>query len=58
MKSVSQRVIKLKNRALFIVYVSEWLVVTGTLIISGVVVYEVMVRRRVYREVATTRGYL
>jgi hypothetical protein len=54
MELVSQRVIELKNRALLIVYISEWLVVMGTLIISGVVVYEVMIRRRIYREVATT----
>ncbi len=46
--------IALKNRALAIVYVSEWFAVTGTLVISGTVIYEVMIRRRAYREVGTT----
>jgi len=45
--------------ALMWVYFINWLVVTGTLMISGFVVWTLMVRRRLYKEVVTTelRGY-
>ena len=43
------------RQALFYVYLIEWATVTGTFMISGVIVYTLMVRRRVYSEVQTTR---
>jgi uncharacterized membrane protein len=43
------------RRALFWIYLSEWLVVTGTGMLSAFVLWTVMVRRRLYREVGTTR---
>jgi uncharacterized membrane protein len=46
---------KSKANALLWVYVSEWLVVTGTSLICGFVIWSLMVRRRLYRDVATTR---
>jgi hypothetical protein len=54
LQAAFDRTIVLKNRALFSVYISEWLAVTGTLVISGSVVYQIMIRRRIYREVGTT----
>ncbi len=45
------------RQALFYVYVIEWATVTGTFLISGVIVYTLMVRRRMYAEVSTTRLY-
>jgi uncharacterized membrane protein len=46
---------KLKERALMWVYVIEWLTITGTLISSGFLIWSLMVRRRLYRDVAYTR---
>ncbi len=45
---------KIKDQALLYVYIVEWLAVTGTLLVSGSLVYSLMVRRSMYREVATT----
>lgn len=50
------KTLALKDMALAYLYLSEWLAVTGTLVICGSVLYEVMVRRRVYRVVGTTTG--
>ncbi len=47
--------IKLKDRALFWIYVVEWSAVTATLMVSGSVVWALMVRRRLYGEVGVTR---
>ena len=44
-----------KDAALFWVFVTEWLVVTASGMICGVVVWALMVRRRFYREVEVTR---
>ncbi len=45
---------KTKEGAMFYIYAVEWLVTTGVLLLSGSVLYSLMVRRRLYREVATT----
>jgi len=47
--------VKLKERALLWVYVIEWLAVTGTGMVGGFVVWSVMIRRKLYREVGTTK---
>jgi hypothetical protein len=57
-KTISEEAVKIRERALLWVYVTEWLAVTGTLIICGTIIWTLMVRRRLYREVATTRGRL
>jgi hypothetical protein len=44
----------LKDRALLWIYLTQWVAVTGTLLVSGFLVWTLMVRRRLYREVATT----
>ena len=54
LRAAFERTIVMKDRALLYVYISEWLAVTGTLVISGSLVYQIMVRRRIYREVGTT----
>ena len=54
LQAVFNQAIDLKNRALTFVFLCEWLAVTGVLVISGSVLYEVMIRRRAYREVMTT----
>ncbi len=47
--------VRLKNTALFWIYMIEWFVVTATSLISGIVVWTLMVRRRYFREVRSTR---
>jgi uncharacterized membrane protein len=46
---------KLKDSALFWVYVIEWTVMTGTALVAGFVLWSLMVQRRLYREVRITR---
>ncbi len=44
-----------KGRALMWVYIIEWFVAASTLFISGFVLWTLMVRRRLYREIDATR---
>jgi hypothetical protein len=55
MDSLTADVITAKDRALFWIFMIEWLVVSGTSMVAGVVVWTLMVRRRLYREVKVTR---
>ena len=43
------------RQALFYVYLIEWAAVTGTFMLSGFIVYTLMIRRRMYAEVGITR---
>lgn len=52
---IERRSVLLKDRALTWVYLIEWLVVTGTFLACGFMLWTLMIRRRIYREVATTR---
>lgn len=45
----------LKDRALLWVYIIEWLSVSGTSMLSGFVLYSLMVRRRMFKAVESTR---
>jgi hypothetical protein len=53
---VSEQSGKLKKQAMFWVYLIEWSAVTGTLMICGTLVWFLMIRRRLYKEVGETRG--
>jgi hypothetical protein len=44
-----------KDAALYWIFLAEWLVVSGTGLVVGVVVWVLMVRRKLYREVQVTR---
>jgi len=46
---------KLKDHALFGVYISEWLAVTSVSMVAGSVLWGLMVRKRMYREAGETR---
>ncbi len=50
------KALKLKDRALMWVYLIEWFSVSGTCMVSGFVLYSLMIRRRAFREVETTRA--
>ncbi len=52
---ISELSINLKNNALLWIYVIEWISVTATLMISGSILWTIMVRRRIYRSMSTTR---
>lgn len=56
LEQAEEDAVKLKNKSLLWVYVIEWLAVTGTGLVCGVVLWLFMVRRRMYREVSVTRG--
>ena len=48
--------LRVKDQALLWIYVVEWTAVTGTGLVAGVVMWALMVRRRLYREVVSTRS--
>ncbi len=56
MKEVEARAIKLKERSFMWMYVSEWLIVSGTLFVTGFIAWTLMVKRRLYRDVRVTRA--
>ena len=55
-QGLSEESMKLKERAFFWIYLVEWLAVTGTLLFCGMVLWSLMVRRRLYRQVEITRA--
>ena len=46
---------RLKDQVMLWIYFIEWLIVTGTLSIAGFVIWTLMIRRRLYEEVESTR---
>jgi hypothetical protein len=50
-----EEALRTKDRALFWIYVIEWMTVSGTFLVAGFLVWTLMVRRRLYRGVETTR---
>ena len=47
--------VRVKDQALFWIYLIEWLSVTATSLLCGFLLWTLMVRRRMYSEVGTTR---
>jgi hypothetical protein len=47
--------IQAKNAALFWVFLTEWLAVLGTSLTTGIVIWSLLVKRRLYKEVGETR---
>jgi len=56
LNTLTEEAIRLKDQALIWVYVVEWLSVSGTSLLCGLLVWLLMVRRRLYREAGVTRG--
>jgi hypothetical protein len=54
-KEIAKDVVRLKDEVLFWVYLIEWLSVSGTFMVCGVVLWSLMVKRQLYRRVASTR---
>ncbi len=55
-EEMEQLSVRMKNQALMWVFVVEWLSVTGVSLMSGFVLWTVMIRKRLYREVQVTRS--
>ncbi len=55
LKEINQEAAKVRARAFLWIWLIEWLAVSATLMITGLVVWNVMIKRRLYREVTTTR---
>ncbi len=55
MEEIQELAIRIKNEALLWVYIVEWLSVTGVSLISGFIVWSLMIRRKLYRSVRGTR---
>jgi len=55
MKKLLDEAMKVKDSALLWVYTIEWLSVTGTSLLCGYVLYMLMIRRKLFREVGATR---
>ncbi len=51
---LEEQAVELKDRALFWIFMIEWLAVFSTALISGFVLWTIMIRRRLYREVGAT----
>jgi hypothetical protein len=50
-----RRTMRLKDQALMWVYVTEWAAISGTGLLAGYVLYALMLRRTLYRQVQVTR---
>ncbi len=47
--------IRVKDGALFWIYLVEWLVISGVSMVSGFIIWSLMIKRKLYREVSATR---
>lgn len=56
LREIDDLAVKVKNAALMWVYAIEWLSVSGVSLVSGVLMWNLMVKRKMYREVETTQG--
>ncbi len=52
---IERKCMALRDKALFWVYLTEWLAVTSTMILTLVAAWSLMVKRRLYRDVRQTR---
>jgi hypothetical protein len=52
---IADDTVRLKDRALLWIYIIEWAVATATILLSGILIWTLMVRRKLYREVSGTR---
>ncbi len=54
-KALCDKALEARKRALLWIFLIEWLAVSGTSMLAGFMVWTLMVKRRMYREVTTTR---
>ena len=51
----SDRAMRLKDQAMFWIFVAEWSIVTASFFMAIFLTWTLMVRRRAYRTIGTTR---
>jgi hypothetical protein len=56
MNSLNEAAMRAKDAAFLWIYLTEWSAITATTMISGYILYVVMVRRKLYSEVSSTRA--
>ncbi len=54
-RQLGEEATELKNNALMWVFIAEWFIVTATFMIAGYVLWSLMIRRRLYRDIQVTR---
>ncbi len=52
---IEAETVEVKNRAFLWIWAIEWMAVTSTLMVAGSVLWTLMIRRKLYRDVGTTR---
>ena len=52
---LEEEAVEFKERALLWVYIIEWFVVTGTLLLTSFLLWSLMIRRSLYREIGRTK---
>lgn len=55
LESIQSLAVKVKDQALFWIYLIEWLSISGVSIVAGVTLWTLMIRKRMYKEVRITR---
>jgi hypothetical protein len=55
LREISSEMMEAKNRAMLLIFIAELLAVSGTAMISGFILWTMMVKRRLYREVEATK---
>jgi len=54
---IEEDLMRAKDRALLWIYIVEWTAVSGVSLLCGFLLWSLMVRRRLYKQVSTTRSY-
>ena len=54
--AATEEALRIKDQTLLWICIVEWTAITGTSLVSGVVIWALMVRKRLYREVGATRS--
>ncbi len=53
---LEEKAVAMKDRALQWIYLTEWFVIWGTCMLIGALLWTLMVRKKLYREIGTTRA--
>jgi len=56
LSTAEEQAVEARNSVMAWVFMIEWLAVTGTFLFSGIILHSLLIRRRLYRQVAVTRG--
>ena len=51
-----EQAVEARNSVMAWVFMIEWMTVTGTMLFSGIILHSLLIKRRLYRQVAVTRG--